>query len=108
MKSQADAMRWIAWLEARQKGERARFLCLDLVRREPGVLAARGFGPNTLGCRAEIEAVLASVVSGTVLVPDLPAGIQEFLERGVNAVTPTGERVTASGALPVRCTRVSP
>ena len=100
VRTRSDAMRWIEWLRADGQGDRARFLCLDMVRGAGDqVLAERGFRPGSLGCAPAIEALVGSVIAGTVLVPDLPAGIQEYLERGINAVTPTGERVTASGAL---------
>lgn len=100
VRSKSDALRWIDWLKAQDVSERARFLCLDLVRPAGAdALASRGVAPGALGCDPRLEAVVGSVVAGTVLVPDLAAGIQEYLERGVNAVTPSGERVTASGAL---------
>ena len=94
--SRADALRWIDWLKARGKHERARFLCLDLVRLDAPALPAE---VGTLGGGAALTRLLASVVAGTVLVPDLATGIQAWTERGVNAVTPEGERVTSSGAL---------
>lgn len=100
VRSQADALRWIAWLDEQARGERARFLCLDLVRGDAQhALGERGIAPGSLGCAPALERVVGSVIAGTVLVPDLPAGIQEWIERGVNAVTDSGERVTASGAL---------
>ncbi len=94
--SQADALRWIDWLKARGKHERARFLCLDLVRADTPALPAE---VGTLGGSPALTRLLASVVAGTVLVPHLAAGIEAWIERGVNAVTPEGERVTSSGAL---------
>ena len=91
-------------MRERGAGDRARLLSLDMVRREPEGRGSSGapssgtpIGP--LGCDERIAALVRSVVGGTVLVPDLRAGVQEFHERGMNSVTPEGDRVTASGAL---------
>jgi chromosome segregation protein len=94
--SRADALRWVEWLKARGKHERARFLCLDLVRRDAPALPRE---VGALGGAEALCALVASVVAGTELVPDLETGIRRWLEGGVNAVTPQGERVTSSGAL---------
>ncbi len=96
VRSYRDAIRWIEWLREQGAGERARLLCLDLVRTD-GAESGSPIGP--LGCEPRLEALVRSVVAGTVLVPDLRSGVQEQLERNVNAVTPEGDRVTASGAL---------
>ncbi|MDJ0523599.1 MAG: AAA family ATPase, partial [Planctomycetota bacterium] len=95
VRTHRDAIRWIEWLRDQGAGDRARLLCLDMVR--PDVQSGTPLGP--LGCDERIEVLVRSVVSGTVLVPDLVAGVQEFRERGMNAVTPEGDRVTSSGAL---------
>ncbi len=91
-----DALSWIQWLRNHGKGARARFLCLDLVR--PGA-EERVAEVAPLGCDFLIERLVGSVIDGTELVPDLSAGIRAFRERGVNAVTEAGERVTTSGAV---------
>jgi chromosome segregation protein len=97
VRSYRDAVRWIDWLRSQGTGERARLLCLDMARGEARAPAGAPIGP--LGSDERVEALVRSVVAGTVLVPDLRAGVQEYLERGLNAVTPDGDRVTASGAL---------
>ena len=94
--SRADALRWIHWLKARGKHERARFLCLDLVKADAPALPAE---VGALGGAPALARLVASVVAGTELVADLEAGIRAWDERGVNAVTIEGERVTSSGAL---------
>jgi len=104
VRSHRDAIRWIEWLRERGAGDRARLLSLDMVRRGPdgrvdSGAASSGTPIGPLGCDERIAALVRSVVGGTVLVPDLRAGVQEFHERGMNSVTPEGDRVTASGAL---------
>jgi len=95
VRSHRDAIRWIEWLRGQGAGHRARLLSLDMAR--ANAVCGTPLGP--LGCEERIAALVRSVVSGTVLVPDLVAGVQEFRERGMNAVTPAGDRVTASGAI---------
>ncbi|MDA1194193.1 MAG: chromosome segregation protein SMC [Planctomycetota bacterium] len=96
MRTHRDAIRWIEWLRAQGQGERARLLSLDMARPEPEI-GGTPLGP--MECDPRVERLVRSVVSQTVLVPDLIAGVQEYIERGVNAVTPAGDRVTASGAM---------
>lgn len=94
--TRADALRWVDWLRARGKHERARFLCLDLVRKDAPPLPAE---VGTLGAREPLRRLVASVVAGTVLVPDLAAGVAAWERSACSAVTPEGDRVAASGAL---------
>jgi chromosome segregation protein len=95
VRTHRDAIRWIEWLRTHGAGERARLLALDLV--QPPREGGTPLGP--LGAEERVEALLRGIASCTVLVPDLRAGVQEHRERGLNAVTPQGDRVTASGAL---------
>ncbi len=96
VRTHRDAIRWIDWLRAQGEGERARILALDMARPVP---AGGGTPLGPIECDARVETLVRSVVAQTVLVPDLVAGVQEFQERGLNAVTPAGDRVTASGAI---------
>lgn len=95
-RSADQALRWIDWLRTHHENAKARFLCLDLVRADAPALG-NVVGP--LGCGPELEALVASVVSGTVLVENLEEGVGHWRRTGTNAVTPAGDRVTASGAL---------
>ena len=96
VKTHRDAIRWIDWLRAQGEGDRARILALDMARPVP---AGGGTPLGPIECDPRVEKLVRSVVAQTVLVPDLIAGVQEFQERGMNAVTPAGDRVTASGAI---------
>lgn len=96
MRTTADALRWIEWLRTHHESAKARFLCLDLVRDETAAL------PEAVGalcCSDELQALVASVATGTLLVDDLEQGIAHWRRAGTNAVTPSGDRITASGAL---------
>ncbi|MFV1958924.1 MAG: AAA family ATPase, partial [Planctomycetota bacterium] len=91
-----DALRWIRWLREHRGEARARFLALDLVR--AGALPLpEVVGP--LGCDEELAALVSSVAEGVALVDDLDEAIGRWRRGRVNAVTPRGERITASGAL---------
>ena len=87
-----DALRWIEWLRSEGEGERARFLCLDLVPpsavSEPPVPAS-----------GALDALVRGVVSGTALVDDLDSAVAHHRAHRGNVVTPSGDRVTASGAI---------
>ncbi len=99
VRTHRDAIRWIEWLREQGAGHRARLLSLDMTRKGGTSDAASGTPLGPLGCDERMAALVRSVVAGTVLVPDLIAGVQEFRERGMNAVTARGDRVTASGAI---------
>jgi chromosome segregation protein len=92
-----DALTWLSWL--REQGPaKARFLALDLVRGSPAPLPPE---VGTLGGDPALLALIASAADGAMLVPDLAAGIAAWRASpaGRNAVTASGDRVTASGAL---------
>jgi len=96
VRTHRDAIRWIDWLRAQGGGERARLLSLDMARPVP---EGGGTPLGPMACDERLQKLVRSVVAQTVLVPDLVAGVQEYRERGMNAVTPDGDRVTASGAM---------
>ena len=86
---------------ARRFGSKARFLALDLVRAQPGALPPE---VGTLGGDPDVLRLVASAADGAILVPDLAAGVAAWraAASGRNAVTSTGDRVTASGAVSFR------
>jgi len=96
VRTAADAGPWMEWLRQRG-GARARFLALDLVRDDaPGLPAEVG----PVRGAPEVVRLAASVAAGCVLVPDLPAGVAAWRAGGrVEAVTPSGDRLAASGLL---------
>ncbi len=96
VRTHRDAIRWIDWLRSQGGGERARLLSLDMARPVP---EGGGTPLGPMDCDERIQRLVRSVVAQTVLVPDLVAGVQEYHERGMNAVTPDGDRVTSSGAM---------
>lgn len=106
VRSHEDALRWIGWLREQEGegglGERARFLCLDLV---PDVPDDDIHAAETLAVLGElvappaIAALVHTAVGGTRVVDSLEEGVRYWRATGQNAVTPRGERVTASGAL---------
>jgi chromosome segregation protein len=97
VRSTADALAWLEWLRGRGHAK-ARFLSLDLVRE-----AAAPLPPEAGVVRGDPEVLrlVASAAAGCLLVPDLRAGIGAWRSSaaGVNAVTPAGDRITASGAV---------
>ena len=103
VRTTADALRWLEWLKGRG-GARARFLALDLAKDVAGPLPA-DVGP--VRAEPDVLRLVASAANGCLLVPDLATGIAAWqaAPAGMNAVTPTGDRVTASGALVVRAGR---
>ena len=96
VKETGDALRWIDWLREQGDGERARFLCLDLVEASTTDAAV---DQAEVGCTGPLAGLVRAVVSGTALVDDLSAAIARHRAHGGNVVTPSGDRVTASGAI---------
>ncbi|MDF1701353.1 MAG: hypothetical protein P1V36_09380, partial [Planctomycetota bacterium] len=96
VRTHRDAIRWLEGLRGQGQGDRARVLALDMARPAP---AEGGTPLGPMECDERVEKLVRSVVAQTVLVPDLISGVQEYRERGMNSVTPAGDRVTASGAI---------
>ncbi len=97
VRSADDAARWIAWLRHEHGSARARFLALDLVQGDAPALPEGAAGT---GGPAWLEPLVRSVAAGTRLVEDLAEGVRLWRTEGpTNAVTPNGDRVTASGSL---------
>ncbi len=96
VRTSADALRWIAWLREHDESARARFLSFDLVRENVTPLPE---GLGAVGCEGRLLALVESVAEGVALVDRLEDGVALWRGGRVNAVTPHGDRVTASGAL---------
>ena len=97
-----DALRWIEWLREHSDGQRARFLCLDLLRRPSDASSEHPSGVGTdmrVSAPQALRDVVDSVIASTRVVESLEAGIASFRTYGGNAVTPHGDRVTSSGAI---------
>ena len=96
VRTSADALRWLSWLRDHDESARARFLALDLVRDDAAPLPA---SLGELGCEGRLLDLVRSVAEGVTLIDRLEEGVQLWRQGRVNAVTPRGDRVTASGAL---------
>ncbi len=99
VRSAEDALRWIRWLREHGDGQRARFLCLDLLRRAIHPNESESSDGLQVAAPRALRDVVRSVVASTRVVENLEAGIRSFRDHGGNAVTPHGDRVTSSGAI---------
>ena len=96
-RSVADAMRWVAWLREHGEGERARFLCLDFEPKHTE--AAPGHDAEALGIDGALQAVVQRLLDRTRWVANLDEGFAVAAGEGCHAVTPAGDRVTATGTV---------
>ena len=100
VRSTQDAHRWIAWLRDHGEGERARFVCLDLVAGNPSTSDAReDLSPAVLGCDADLAALVRSLVADIDAVGTLEDGIARHRATGHAIVTERGERISARGEI---------